>query len=275
MLTPCFLHARKLFFGSLHDARNAIAAKSAVKVNEGGYDKEEGIYIATSVILLWEPNHLTAINWRKRYLLRQTQEVIDAELCFLESLLTSPLTKHTKAPMLWSHRLWLLRTFHCWNCGSEGDGKGAREERKRDEKVEVWRNELKIVMRAGQRHPRNYYAWEYARDVFRLLIELREGSAKGEGEGKERIIVAESAERVWKWCFSHPRDISGWSFLVWLLEKLAYVAGGEIDGSADTVRDVIYQTEEFVRKYEWEGESIDWFLVNAARLKKEGTKLRK
>ena len=169
------------------------------------------------------------------------------ELRFLETLLTSPLKKHTKAPTLWAQRGWVISTF--WD-----DAVNLYE----DEREEIgsvprfWNSELGVVMRAGERHPRNYYAWQYARVLFRIV--------QGKMTGQE---VVAGLERVKGWCFLHPRDISGWGFLMFLVQVVVEGGGGE------EVRRVVGETREWVGKYEWEGESVEWFLKGVAWLKVE------
>ena len=163
------------------------------------------------------------------------------ELKFLESLLTSPLKKHTKAPTLWAQRGWVVGTF--WDdvlalYKDEGEEAGILWAVKR-----IWDGELGVVMRAGERHPRNYYAWQYARVLFRLV--------RGKLIGQD---VVEGLERVKGWCFLHPRDISGWGFLMFLVHVVVEGGGGE------EVRRVVRETREWVRKYGWKGESVEWFL---------------
>jgi protein prenyltransferase alpha subunit repeat containing protein 1 len=101
---------------------------------------------STLILLLTGAENTTAINIRKKILLNDTTttEVVTAELTLLESLLTSPLPKHNKSPTLWQHRRWVVSTFV-------------------DIKGQEFRMELSIVQRSTKVHPRNYYAWGYAR----------------------------------------------------------------------------------------------------------------
>lgn len=132
--------------------------------------------------------------------------------------------------------------------------------------------ELAVVMRAGERHPRNYYGWHYAREVCGMFKEVeildeREEAAGGAGGrgGWRRGMV----EKVRGWCFLHPRDVSGWSFLAWLLEEQMNMSGCVERGEAreDMVENIVIETEAFVAKYEWRGQSIEWFLKAVRRLK--------
>lgn len=115
------------------------------------------------------------------------------------------------------------------------------------------------MMRAGDRHPRNYYAWNYARRLFRFLSS--EGSR--DAATGPTVTTAETTERVQRWCFQHPRDISGWTVLAFLLEQHARDQGlsGKDDEDVDRLRrKVAVETEGWVRKFAWEGESVVWFL---------------
>lgn len=223
-------------------------------------------------MLLWDPNHVTAINFRKRCLLSLRGEggegaglekAVRDEMWFLASLVTSPLVKHTKSSTLWGHRLWLLRVAHesvigvlrTRTRGEEGItedrllGKGGGIER-------YWNRELEVVMKAGERHPRNYYAWLYARDLLRELV--RAGSPKEDGKWRSSRLAGGCLEKVYGWCLQHPRDISGWSFLRFLLRETTN--NGEVEEEDDQATKLVWRTREFVRKYSWRGESIEWFL---------------
>ena len=121
--------------------------------------------------------------------------------------------------------------------------------------------ELEVVMKAGERHPRNYYGWEYARAVVRIVGER----VSDEGNGMEDLI-GESVEKVKGWCFMHPRDVSGWCLLVWLVERMGEGLDDGIVGKDQIAGKVMWEAQEFVRKYEWRGESMEWLLKNIERL---------
>lgn len=197
------------------------------------------------------------------------QEAIAQELIFLESFLTSPLAKHTKSSTLWSYRLWLLT----WDPNYPTDSNGGLSDEDGSEVGALWRRELDIIMKAGERHPRNYYAWNYARDLFRSLSQASSGYTDGNEATirKSREVLAKrSIRKVHRWCLQHPRDISGWGFLVFLLRAVEGLrCEGDIERRVDEdgdVQRVVWETREFVRKYEWRGRSIDWFLDAATTL---------
>jgi hypothetical protein len=163
---------------------------------------------ATKVILLFESEHLTAANFRKRRLLDfksdtaptaqlAYRKALKQEFCFLDSILTSPLHRQSKSPTLWHHRLWLLELFR----------PRAVDTVPEHVRAEFWRTELKSVCKSGERHPKNYYAWQYAR----RLVERIDGMN----------ATLEFAQNVKDWCCKHPSDTSGWSCLLFLVPKVA------------------------------------------------------
>ncbi len=152
---------------------------------------DEQVFATTAVILLFDPEHLTAANTRKRLIQAEISGCggatsgLEKEKRFVDSLLTSRLHRHTKSPTLWSHRRWLMTmsTAHALPVDVLGDIRD-------------------VVFVAGERHPRNYYAWCHARFVVGL-------------DGNSNLPEILEAARAW--CFQHHTDTSGWSFLYFLL----------------------------------------------------------
>jgi hypothetical protein len=189
ILALAFVEARKRFFANADDeSTHALALQ------------------ATKVILLSEPEHLTAANFRKRKLVELSSDTtpeaqltyrkaLKYEFCFLDSILTSPLHRQSKSPTLWHHRLWLLKLFL----------PSRLEDVPEEVRANFWRAELASVCRSGERHPKNYYAWQYAR---RLVERI---------DGMDATI--DFAQRVQEWCCKHPSDTSGWSCLLYLIPK--------------------------------------------------------
>lgn len=160
-------------------------------------------------------------------------------------------------------------------------------------------------MKAGDRHPKNYYAWSYARQLLTALSTGEILSSPARQIGKHQIdatrmnqIAAISIFPVQKWCLAHPRDISGWTFLEYLLttglgwerkgqiEEGTKCNGGGLEGRAkgrlengdrkvvdEMVRRVVRESEDFVSKFQWKGDSLAWFL-NAMRAVKQVAKER-
>lgn len=71
------------------------------------------------------------------------ENAIRQEMCLLDTLLTSPLNRHTKSPTLWYHRYW-LRTIIVSMAGITGN-KPAKEV-----SLPALRRELEVVFKAGE-----------------------------------------------------------------------------------------------------------------------------
>lgn len=163
-------------------------------------------------------------------------------------------------------------------------------------------------MKAGDRHPKNYYAWSYARQLLTafsagelLPFHNNTTTAAAPQIGKHQIdatrmnqIVTASIPLVQNWCLGHPRDISGWAFLEYLLttglgweregreeERIKCDEGGlegrgkgrlgnEVGEDMDEmVCRVVKESEEFVRKFQWQGDSLAWFLKAMGAVNRE------
>jgi hypothetical protein len=175
-------------------------------------------------MLLFDPEHITVANYRKRRILKIKEEdksglairnAVRQEMIFLDSILTSPLHRQSKSPTLWHHRAWLLELLIPITPVSYCKG----------DLLFFLGAELDAVLKSGERHPRNYYAFQYAR---RLLARI-ESSEKDETslswKSPYAAFLATHARLVKTWCFKHPSDISGWSFLLFLLPKLETISG--------------------------------------------------
>lgn len=209
----------------------------------------------TEIMLLFDCEHLTACNWRKRRLLAalahrhdapdrpsQLIRILKTELTLLQSYQCSPLHRHTKSPTLWSHRLWVLKQLlKIEDCSPEA-------------LLGLERHELTVVLRAAELHPKNYYAFTYMRQLHAFLgrtaMEAEKPSSWTAGLAKALV------HPVLDWCLANPRDISGWAFGIYLLN---HVADRQL--RADAVGRVL----RFARNVGWEGESLWTFVDQAVR----------
>ncbi|POR32947.1 Protein prenyltransferase alpha subunit repeat-containing protein 1-B [Tolypocladium paradoxum] len=213
-LVQAFIYARQVLLGYL-------------QANEK-YSEQE-IRKATAIILLMDPEHLTAANTRKRLLTsslpgaENVAKILLDEKFFIDGLLTSRLHRHTKSPILWSHRRWLTEQFQ--HVGIAGD---------------VAEDLRSVVFVAAERHPHNYYAWCHARHLIDSVDSGNENQSRSE-------VVADSK----RWCLSHHDDVSGWMFLLFLLTRWPQEA-------TSTVRETLKLAESFY----WRNESVWYFLRN-------------
>ncbi|KAL2265689.1 hypothetical protein VTJ83DRAFT_6789 [Remersonia thermophila] len=213
---------------------------------------DEAVFALTAVILLFDPEYLTAANVRKRLLQARLSSatsgdvrgLLQGEFCFVDTLLTSRLHRHTKSPTLWSHRRWLVTVQ-----ASRGGGI--------DFSVDVLKAVRDVVFVAGERHPRNYYAWCHARF---LLASWGAGAASG--QGREELRSA-----VFDWCRKHHTDISGWSFLWFLLDLQRDAEDDEEEGEGARERgpnEVFSRVLDLARWTGQAGESVWWFVRTVA-----------
>ncbi|KAM0425227.1 hypothetical protein ACHAPT_009544 [Fusarium lateritium] len=219
-LVQAFLVARKIFLSYLKDA-NTISTDDVLR--------------STAIILSMDPEHLTAANTRKRAIGHQlqdenenTKEILLLEKHLMDSLLTSRLHRHTKSPTLWNHRRWLMDQF-----------------RLHELDVPVEDDLSKIIMVSGERHPRNYYAWCHARYLINTFIT----PSPNPDQVLQRLITATQ-----KWCFAHHDDISGWQFLIFLLDKRP----------AETPSPIFRETLKLAASFKWRNESVWYFLRHVA-----------
>ncbi|KAL2845407.1 hypothetical protein BJX68DRAFT_135902 [Aspergillus pseudodeflectus] len=246
-LVQAFVTARKVFFDGLkHCAYNRALSLPDLPAQWAVNDElDKTIAIASEVILLFDCEHLTACNWRKRRLTAlanssqgQFVQALDAELSLMTAYLCSPLHRHTKSPTLWQHRRWIqTHLIHL----RKPDFQAAQD---------LLATELSAALRAGERHPRNYYAFSYMRQIHRVIsdaggVETQDWSAR-----LGQAIISTMLE----WCLSHPTDISGLMFLLYLLDAVP---------DASFRMDTIGKVARFALDIGWEGESL-WTFVDLA-----------
>jgi hypothetical protein len=193
---------------------------------------------ATGIMLLFDPEHLTAANFRKLRLSRLHAEsalcigtayhkALRQEFFFLDSILTSPLHRQSKSPTLWHHRFWMMDSLQAIELTNASEG----------QKASFLRDEIYAVFKSAEQHPKNYHAWQYAR---RLMNKIESSDLK-----------QNLALRVKDWCCRHPSDISGWSFLLYMMPRLESVSSKK-----ELARDVLH----YAIRLRTEQESI-WLFI--------------
>ncbi|TVY59209.1 Protein prenyltransferase alpha subunit repeat-containing protein 1-B [Lachnellula cervina] len=218
-LVQAFVVARQMFFKLVRNCP---------------LEKRQDLQNASAVILLMDPEHLTAANARKR-LIQSYQEgpkaeleaVLENELVFVDSYLTSRLHRHTKSPTLWGHRRWLLEVYRSANMEHD-----------------VVQDLKTIVLIAAERHPKNYYAWSHMRWLIQMF-------------GVEGGTDCEILSLVKNWCLRHPADTSGFSFLLFYLSRPASSEHApRIEASTMACKEVLGLAVSF----KWTHESVWVFL---------------
>ncbi|TVY50005.1 Protein prenyltransferase alpha subunit repeat-containing protein 1-B [Lachnellula occidentalis] len=159
-------------------------------------EKRQDLWNASAVVLLMDPEHLTAANARKRLIqsyqegpIAELEAVLENELVFVDSYLTSRLHRHTKSPTLWGHRRWLLEVYRSTNMEHD-----------------IIQDLKTTVLIAAERHAKNCYAWSHMRWLIQMF--------GAEGETNSEILSL-----VKDWCLRQPADTSGFSFLLFYLSR--------------------------------------------------------
>lgn len=260
VLVQAFVAARRVFF----DKRDG---NSSVNGRQYGEGEEENLLRASEILLLFAPEHLTACNWRKRRLVWTLQktdttnaahrqdilENLDRELTLMTTFQCSPLHRHTKSPTLWQHRFWVLcQILTVW---------GQRRQQQIEPEIlhSILYSELSIVLRAGELHPRNYYAFNYMRQLHHTIL-LHPGITTNEDKGRD-VASPSLLDNTVSWCQAHPRDISGWMFVLYLLEE-----GLPDRDRRDVQTCVINMVVQFALDIGWVGESLWTFVDLAVRI---------
>ena len=211
-----------------------IVARQILKehIRHAGKGAEDSVLRATATILLMYAEHLTAANTRKRIISdpslkpEHARELISKDKYLIDSLLTSRLHRHTKSPVLWSHRRWLTTQLS-----------------KLDMTQDVAADIRDVVFVSAERHPRNYYAWCHARQLVALSTTHKAPKLALDGSS----LVADTK----RWCFSHHDDVSGWMFLMFLFRRWPEEAVS-----------VFSQTLQLAESFHWRNESVWYFLRN-------------
>ncbi|KAK9371117.1 hypothetical protein V1509DRAFT_613636 [Lipomyces kononenkoae] len=182
------------------------------------------------VLLLVGSENLTAINARKRLLIQNSEIAsLSQEFRVTTVILCSRLQKHSKSPLIWNYHKHLVsaRLTQFIKTATY------RERAKYIE--DLCKSELQTVLVAAEHHPKNYYAWAFARwlfaDVYGSL--LSSPSAKYYSVVFVRRYYESIVKKIEKWCFSHPSDISAWSFFQWVLFKYVDCSHQESAGHID------------------------------------------
>jgi hypothetical protein len=289
LLARAFLLARHRFFDYLQTeqtsssqaVRDLVASEAQGETTK--LDDHEPL-VNTELILLFDPEHLTACNWRKRRLLRVVEESQDqlettlkTEVALTTSLLRSPLHRHTKSPTLWQHRLWIVSQLLLLRPASFGLLRSILCHENTQDPADSWAgddveriviSEISVVLRSGELHPMNYYAFTYMRKFLGLLGRERRNPGGSDSQSCieglatcppdsdfsaiQLLATQRVVDRMHTWCLAHPGDTSGWSFLTFLLERMS-------DNAIQAA--LVRKTVEYAVSLAWDGEPL-WRFVD-------------
>lgn len=206
--------------------------------------KQQEIRNAAAVVLLMDPEHITAANARKRVVqlyragpIPELEAELTKELWWVDSMLTAQLHRHTKSPTLWGHRRWVLEI--CQSLKMPYD---------------IHKDLTSVILVAAERHARNYYAWLH----LRWLVQ----SARGYQSENTTVFGFDGSKllsTIKAWCLRHPGDTAGFSFLLFcLFEKSGHLIGeqSQTEASSSICEEVLHLAVSF----KWTNESVWVFL---------------
>ncbi|KAH7103108.1 hypothetical protein BKA62DRAFT_697237 [Auriculariales sp. MPI-PUGE-AT-0066] len=172
---------------------------------------------STSVILLVNAAHYTALNARKRLVQRGQRDEAD-ELSWTAMLLREQ--QASKSSLLWHHRRWLLSRLH-------GQPVGDTTARAVSDSVlprllaEQGDREVAMSAQACEQYPRNYFAWHHRQLSIRAL-------SSTESETDSKMLLARELDAVQVWITQHVADHSAVHHAAEVLNLLQRHGGDEI-----------------------------------------------
>ncbi|KAI6116005.1 hypothetical protein F5141DRAFT_1100349 [Pisolithus sp. B1] len=176
--------------------------------------KPTDLLASSSIILLANPSHQTALNVRKR-LVRDGIIDSEKELRFTSSLLSS---QHcAKYGELWYHRRWTFAVrqqlgFEESSCSSFYVP------------LASLRQELALISRACELYPRNYFAWMHRLLCFRSLVRSHPIGVLPNELGQ---ILNDEIDDTKRWIECHVSDYSAVHYLVGLSQLSPQTQGSK------------------------------------------------
>ncbi|KDQ17739.1 hypothetical protein BOTBODRAFT_29895 [Botryobasidium botryosum FD-172 SS1] len=192
----------------------AVFHRASERRKRGDTSDENDALVAasTSVILLANPDHNTALNRRKELVLRGALRAPE-ELDLCAAILSE--ARNSKASLLWHHRRWLLQYMY-------PPGVDIAEEVRQAERLEsaapadALAREFDIVEKAAEAYPRNYHAWAHRYACLRCLVM----SARTARPGAFVDLLVKERERMEVWVDRHVGDHTAMQYLCHVIEGM-------------------------------------------------------
>ena len=202
----------------------------------------------TSVILLANPAHQTALNARKRLILRGKLSA-ERELVFTELLLRGS-SECAKQSIVWGHRRWIFLRLYGTTTPSD-QLQALRGWLGPDEWASlpsipaiIARRELDLTKRACELYPRNYHGWNHWHYIMNVAYVCL--GQNTDGEWKE--LVDEQLREMMKWVEGHVSDYTSMHHLHGLSERFGLDKVALVKQASELK--AYYSTHEAVVRYE-------------------------
>lgn len=180
----------------------------------------------SSIILLANPAHQTALNVRKRLVQQHCIPATD-ELRITE-LIQRASSEGIKQSILWDHRRWLLNLLYRETAISPApspphpiDEKSTNDDQCLPRlPVDTMRQELKLIRHACETYPRNYHAWCHWRYAMNTLCPR--GNVVTSGDAASSVICVDEILSLRRWI---ERNVSEYSAIHQLCSVCHFVHG--------------------------------------------------
>lgn len=240
ILYKVYLHAIAIF----KSARSCIPTRPTISIQDSrdlDASALRALAASSSVLLLANPSHHTALNARK-HLVRMHLIDPHTELRFMASLQSSQhCAKHAE---LWYHRRWLLSAVHDPQF-SDTAKLVATCCRLRFASQEVLQRELTLVSRACELYPRNYFAWTHWQICVQSLLS---DYLSGDDTVGFVLIFRREMAGLKEWIDHHVSDYSAIHSIL-TLSQVSLQCGDVVLGNLVVEEDIVDHAISLVQAY--------------------------
>ncbi|KAH9462208.1 hypothetical protein H4Q26_016901 [Puccinia striiformis f. sp. tritici PST-130] len=182
----------------------AHASQRFHTTNKTDDEEAENLFKLTRILLIQNPDHLTALSTRRKLL--KTGEQLREEL-ELNTVLLS-VVSHSKSTGLWFHRRWIFAQLHrCPPPTSSSNPIYKPFVQFTPDRIE---EEFVFNLQTCDRYPRNYYAWFHRKWVLSQLPSLHpQDTIDG--------ILDTEKERILRFMGTHPKDNSATNYIQFIV----------------------------------------------------------
>lgn len=195
---------------------------------QGPNDKQDiaNLLSATTVIILANPGHTTALNGRKRLIFAGLHDP-QRELDLLAPL--AGIKDAAKQEALWHHRRWTIHYLYgspCTDPTSLGSWDTRSSPQIRAPRA-IWDTELSLASRACEVYPRNYHAWTHRLLCSRAFVHSCSQPSSSDlspDPGAELTsFLRGDIDTVKQWIERHVSDFSAAHYLLQLLRTVSHI----------------------------------------------------
>ncbi|CBH13700.1 hypothetical protein, conserved [Trypanosoma brucei gambiense DAL972] len=170
------------------------------------------------LLLLIMPAHSSLWSARRRWIETCTANGEDHSRSFLfqEVLVTSLLLNfYYKVQEVWVHRWWVVERLL--------SHPGINLEVSND-------HDRGVLMEAADKHPMNYNAWNYRRQVFENILNITQNASRCRSCASTPSLLQQEVEIALRFFETHNGDTSAASYLIFLLHKAETIRSDSAEG---------------------------------------------